>query len=57
VFLGLGMIAFALLWARRLRASAGSGAVSYRGPLLLGLGGVCVFLLWLLLVSRQATPA
>ena len=57
MFLGLGMIAFALLWARRLRASAGSGPVSYRGPLLLGLGGVCVFLFWLLLVSRQATAA
>jgi hypothetical protein len=57
VFLGLGMIAFALLWARRLRASAGAGPVSYRGPWLLGLGGLCVFLLWLLLVSQRATSA
>lgn len=57
MFLGLGMIAFALLWARRLRASAGSGPVSYRGPLLLGVAGLCVFLLWLALVSQRATPA
>ncbi len=57
MFLGLGMIAFALLWARRLRASAGEGRASYRGPWLLGLGGLCVFLLWLLLVSQRATSA
>lgn len=57
MFLGLGMIAVALLWARRLRASADRGPVSYRGPWLLGLGGLCVFLLWLLLVSQRANAA
>lgn len=57
MFLGLGMIALALLWARRVHRAADGRRASYRGPWLLGLAGACVFLLWLTLVSQRALPA
>ena len=52
MFLGLALILGALLWARDIRRRPDTGPVSYRGPWMMGLVGVAVFLAYLWLVTH-----
>jgi hypothetical protein len=51
MFVGLGMMIGALLWARDRRRKAGGSAPDLRGPWLLGLAGAAWFVAYLWLVS------
>lgn len=55
VFLGLALILGALLWARDIRRKSRGLGPSYRGPWLMGLIGVAVFVGYLWLVTQGAT--
>lgn len=50
MFIGLGLMIGALFWARSIRRRGGDAA-DYRGPWVMGVAGLAVFLLYLWLVS------
>ena len=54
MFLGLALVLGALLWARDIRRKARGLSPSYRGPWIMGITGVSVFLAYLWLVTRGA---
>lgn len=54
MFVGLAMIIGALIWARNIRRRGAGTPADYRGPWLLGAGGLTVFVLYLWLVSSGA---
>lgn len=54
MFLGLALILGALLWARDIRRKARGVDASYRGPWIMGLTGVAVFVFYLWLVTHGA---
>jgi hypothetical protein len=51
VFIGLGLMIGALIWARNIRRRGADAAADYRGPKVMGAAGLAVFLLYLWLVS------
>jgi len=54
VFLGLALVLGALLWARDIRRKARDERANYRGPWIMGLTGVAVFVFYLWLVTHGA---
>ena len=54
MFIGLALVLGALLWARDIRRKAPGLTPSYRGPWIMGLIGVAVFLGYLWLVTQSA---
>lgn len=54
MFLGLALILGALLWAHDIRRKAPGLVPSYRGPWIMGLIGVGVFLGYLWIVTQGA---
>ena len=54
MFLGLALILGALLWARDIRRKSRGAGANYRGPWIMGLTGVAVFVFYLWLVTRGA---
>jgi hypothetical protein len=53
VFVGLALIIGSLFWARDIRRRARGLGPSYRGPWIMGLTGVAVFVGYLWLVTRD----
>jgi hypothetical protein len=51
VFIGLGLMIGALIWARNIRRRSDGAPADYRGPWVTGTAGLAVFLLYLWLVS------
>jgi hypothetical protein len=51
VFIGLGLMIGALIWARNIRRRSDGAPADYRGPWVMGTAGLAVFLLYLWLVS------
>jgi hypothetical protein len=54
MFVGLALVLGALLWARDIRRKARGLSPSYRGPWIMSLIGVGVFIGYLWLVTRGA---
>ena len=54
MFLGLALVLGALLWARDIRRKARDERANYRGPWIMGLTGVAVFVFYLWLVTHGA---
>jgi hypothetical protein len=52
VFLGLALLLGALLWARDIRRKAVGVKPVYRGPWIMGSVGVCIFAVYLWLVTH-----
>ena len=52
MFLGLALVLGALLWARDIRRRQRHGDARYRGPWIMGVTGVAIFLFYLWLVTH-----
>lgn len=57
MFLGLAMVLAALLWARDIRRRPDRDARLYRGPWIMGVIGVVVFLAYLWLITHETLHA